>query len=102
MTTSSFKPWPIFAEGSVEISSPRDRQRDHRHGAYFRPALKEWSYAWCEGVEESFVRSVSWHRCFLLRSLFPFLHTVANSVPVAHLAKSARHNSLNRFFFEGL
>ena len=40
-------------------------------------------------------------RCFFFL-IHVAVHTVVNSVPVTHLAKSARHNSHKRFFFAGL
>ena len=42
------------------------------------------------------------HAICLCVSFGSFYVSALNSVPVAHLAKSARHNSLNRFFFRGV
>ena len=41
------------------------------------------------------------HFLFLFSFRFMWLHTVVNRVPVAHLAKSARRNSITRFFVRG-
>ena len=41
-------------------------------------------------------------RSISFSSVYVTAHTVVNSVPAAHLARSARHNSFDRFFFAGL